>query len=110
MLQMKAPEWKSSTQGPSLPFSIHYSLSLHHHTHQSLLRHDHLLRLFAFQIFFHGFGGQRRRFDLFFTCLDRDDDPVAHLAIDLNRNLDRVLLYSFFIYFWPQLLMDRIWL
>ena len=72
------------------------------------MSHDHLLRLFAIQMFPNNLRCQRRRFDIFFTCIRRNYDPVSYFAVDLHRYFDFILFGGFCIEFGPVLLMDRV--
>src|ERR1043165_8214936 len=49
---------------------------------QFLLRHDHFLWRFAFQILVDSLARQGRGSDLLFAGFGRDHDAVAHFAID----------------------------
>src|SRR6185295_13471417 len=86
------------------------SSTLDDYIDQSLICHDDLARLLAFQILLDSFTRQGSGLDLIFARFRWYDNPITYFPIDLHRDFDRIFPGGVFIHFWPLVLVNRIWL
>ena len=64
---------------------------LHHDIHQLLRHHDHALHGFAFHEFLRALTGERHLLQRLCGNINRHDDLIAQLAVDLHDDGDLIL-------------------